>query len=211
MSGGIYAIQHLHTGAYYIGSARNFAKRFGWHRSALRRGEHNNRHLQAIHDEHGIDGLTFDVLEIVSADRELTAREQWWLDTMLPLGGALNIARFANSVRGIPNHTPRWRAAMSEMMKARTPKLHSPETRAKMSATRLAKGFRHSEETKQRIAEAHRGNKHALGVKLTDEQRAAISDRMRGNRNGVGRVLTPEGIERIRAARISYWAKRRAA
>lgn len=75
-SNGIYIITHLSKpNYYYIGSTnrnkhktpnRNgFYARFSSHEQELFKNKHSNKFLQNIYNKYGIDGLRFDILEII--------------------------------------------------------------------------------------------------------------------------------------------------
>ena len=64
--------------------------------------------------------------------------------------------------------------------------LHKPseETKKKMSeaskGNKHALGYKHSEEAKNKMSEAKKGNKHALGCKRSEETRKKMSDAKKG-------------------------------
>lgn len=79
---GIYAITDG-SGRRYIGSSVRPRRRWIQHRCELRNGRHHSPALQAVVNKHGLESLTFEVLENVSAD-QLQAREQAFLDRERP-------------------------------------------------------------------------------------------------------------------------------
>lgn len=79
MNTGIYAIEGK-IGEIYVGSAVSIPKRKREHYTALRKGKHPNRHLQAAFDKYGESYFTFKVLEIVKDTSKLLYYEQLWLD-----------------------------------------------------------------------------------------------------------------------------------
>ena len=62
VTSGIYKIQNIVTGFIYIGCSLFIEKRFKQHINKLRKGNHQNRHLQNSFNKHGIDNFTFEVL-----------------------------------------------------------------------------------------------------------------------------------------------------
>lgn len=56
---GIYMIWTLLKESYYIGSTKNFRKRYSEHYNMLRRNKHNNKKLQNFVNKYGIDKLEF--------------------------------------------------------------------------------------------------------------------------------------------------------
>src|SRR6266702_5002666 len=98
---GIYRITNTTNGMFYIGSAVNLYKRRGTHSYYLRRNAHHNPKLQAAWNKYGEASFTFEVVEFVLVPELLTAREQYWLETLKPFGRkGFNIARIAGSSLG---------------------------------------------------------------------------------------------------------------
>ena len=63
---GIYIITNTIDSRVYIGECNNFYKRYGRHRSSLKRNKHCNKKLQNFVNKYGLDCLKFDILEIAS-------------------------------------------------------------------------------------------------------------------------------------------------
>ena len=78
-SAGVYVIRCVPSGEVYIGSSMDVQKRFAGHRSALGRGTHHNRRLQAAWDHYGEDSFEFEVLEAGLAEDALGDAEQSWI------------------------------------------------------------------------------------------------------------------------------------
>jgi hypothetical protein len=97
-------------------------------------------------------------------------------------------------VANLPQNKPGWR--------------HTPEARARMSAN--SSGHRWTAEDIERLREMNRGNKYGVGNKsnsgrgLTKEQREKIGSFWRGKPKG------SEQREKMRQARLRYWAAKRA-
>lgn len=78
---------------YYIGQAVKFRPRWLKHLSTLKRGAHDNSHLQRAFDKYGPSEISFQVVLVCSADQELLALyEQLVLDSH-PDEGIYNIHR----------------------------------------------------------------------------------------------------------------------
>ena len=77
MNAGIYAISFGTD--QYIGQSSSLGNRFGNHLRRLTQGKHNCAVLQDYYAEHGVHGITFQILEIVDAahpyDKRLLERE----------------------------------------------------------------------------------------------------------------------------------------
>lgn len=83
MNCGVYEIAHLATGRRYIGSAKNFKKRWADHRKQLRRGVHHSRYLQHAWSKYGEEAFVFRPMLICSEVQRLEY-EQRLLDGMKP-------------------------------------------------------------------------------------------------------------------------------
>lgn len=103
---GIYKITHLSkTDLFYIGSAsgnfngkkcqKGFYRRFLEHLRALKHKNHDSKYLQNVVNKHGIDGIRFEILEIVETDdrKLILEREQYYLDTLEPQYNSSKTAR----------------------------------------------------------------------------------------------------------------------
>lgn len=164
MDTGIYQIKNLKTRKIYIGSA---AGRFGitgrWdiHKSHLRLCKHCNQHLQRAWNKYGENAFVFEILEKCQSGACIK-REQHYLDILLfarnnddrfhQLG--YNICRIAGNTLGYK---------------------HSEEAKLQMSKMRGGKTF--SQEHKQKLSKAHRGeNNH--NSKLTKDDIITIKHRI---------------------------------
>lgn len=76
---GIYFIECLSTGKWYIGQAKNLRNRWVGHRMKLRKGNHNNAYLQRSFDKYGEEDFYFGVLEFCSKE-DLAEREIFWIN-----------------------------------------------------------------------------------------------------------------------------------
>lgn len=64
MHTGIYKIEHVASGRVYIGSAKNFVRRWRVHLCLLRKGAHHSKHLQSAWDKHGEAAFVFKELVV---------------------------------------------------------------------------------------------------------------------------------------------------
>ena len=103
---GIYKIYHNQKpDLFYIGSASGtsgkkkcevgFYRRFREHLRHLEKNKHGSNYLQNVVNKYGIEGLRFEILEIVeSTDRSIILlREQYYLDTLNPVYNSSKTAR----------------------------------------------------------------------------------------------------------------------
>lgn len=80
---GIYKIENLVNGKVYIGSASNFRARWGGHRSKLKRGVHDNPHLQSSWNKYGAENFSFEEFAYVPNEKAaLIAAETEVIATM---------------------------------------------------------------------------------------------------------------------------------
>lgn len=79
MARGIYKIINVINDKFYVGSAVDLKRRKTRHFSELRKGKHNNRHLQAAWNHYGDQAFIFVVVEDIATDADLLAAENVWL------------------------------------------------------------------------------------------------------------------------------------
>jgi group I intron endonuclease len=164
---GIYVIQNLINHKVYIGSARNIKARWSLHVWKLSRQLHENEHLQRAWVKYGKKNFIFWKLEDIQEINQLVGREQFYLDLFQNYSfGIYNICLTAYSSLGT-QHTLE---ALQKLIKAQTGKIHSVETRQRMSLSHLGKrsGLKHSEETKRKMSASRRkrvGFKHSEDAK----------------------------------------------
>lgn len=156
MTTGIYVIENLVGHKKYVGSATNIERRWNGHRRSLRKGAHENPHLQKSWNKYGECAFEFDVLEIVQDRRELVLIEQYYLDWMEP---EYNICRTVGSAMLGRHHTE---DAKRKISAARTGKPLSAEHRTKLSVSHMGqtppnKGKRCSAELRAKLSAAHKG------------------------------------------------------
>ena len=82
---GVYIVYCAPEGRCYIGSTTCLRTRYSTHWSKLRRGSHENMHLQAAWEKHGPNAVRFGALEELpsaaadDAEPLRLARENYWL------------------------------------------------------------------------------------------------------------------------------------
>lgn len=80
---GVYSITNIVNGKKYIGSTKtSFKSRWRNHMKLLRKGAHNNKHLQNSFIKYGEDKFEFSILEIISDKNSILDREQYYIDTL---------------------------------------------------------------------------------------------------------------------------------
>lgn len=140
---GIYQIKHKETGKLYVGSAVCLRKRWNRHLFLLRKGEHDNIHLQRAWNLFGAEAFEFSVLEYVDEREALIDREKFWFIQLDVVNSGYNLSPVAGSRLGAK---------------------HSHETRRKISQG--GRGLKRSEETRQRMSVAFTGRTHSMETRL---------------------------------------------
>ena len=156
---GIYEITNKINGNRYVGSTVNLKSRWYRHKSKLRKGTHENGHLQNAWNKYGEVSFVFAPV-FYCGEESLLELEQMALDTINP---EYNICGVAGSSLGVTR---------------------SVEHRAKLSASLIgntnACGYNRTAEHRAKLSAAMIGKKNALGHRHTDEARIKISVAKRG-------------------------------
>ena len=97
---GVYYIRCLANGRFYVGSSVNMQTRWVGHRSALRKREHQNTHLQRAFDKYGDSQFAVGVLEFTLTDLDAQKQEQAYLDHVV----AENPGRYFNIATSVEGH-----------------------------------------------------------------------------------------------------------
>lgn len=99
---GIYVIINLVNNKFYVGSSVDLWKRALKHFSNLRKGKHDNQHLQNSYNKYGKKYFIAVEIEKVDNKDNLTKREQYWMDELDVCNKEIgyNILPKANSTLG---------------------------------------------------------------------------------------------------------------
>jgi group I intron endonuclease len=191
MNSGIYKIVNTANGKQYVGSAVSISKRFGEHRHYLRNGTHSNTRLQNAWNKYGEDAFEFRVVGKCPPER-LIELEQEVMDHLKPEYNIRLIAKsnlglkFSEEARRKISEANRKRTLseehkrkIGEAIRKRGPR--SIETRQKISIAHM--GLKPTEETRQKLIQAQKGNKNALGYHHTEEVKQKLSEIGMGNTN----------------------------
>jgi hypothetical protein len=127
----IYKIVNADNSKLYVGSCVGHYLRKGQHWYKLRKGTHDNNHLQSAWNMYGEDSFVFEVIEYVDNVNELIEREQYWIDSL----------KVCNRTKGY-NKAPRAGSNLGLKM--------SEESKAKMSKAK--KGVKQDPEVVKRRA-----------------------------------------------------------
>ena len=170
---GIYQIRNVITGYCLVGQSTRLKKRPGEHWRKLKNNEHNNYHLQNSYNKHGKECFVFEIL-IYCHKKYLTYYEQFFVDKYVDLNISYNICReCVDNCKGI-KRSNKTRSRMSKASKNRPP--ITEETRKNMSIAAKNKPPM-SEETCKKISEANKKRTHS------EETKNKMSDARKGEKN----------------------------
>lgn len=178
---GCYIIRHKGSGAFYVGSALSLSKRLREHAGHIRNGTHRNANIRSL--GRNPEAFTFTVLLICSAEDRVMYEDRFleaWKDRV----GLLN-QMLAGSTP-----TEDVRRKISAANKGR---VHSPETRAKISVRRI--GTRHTAASIEKMRRVHKGQK---GRPISPEHRTKML--VAAARANIGRAFSAEHRAKIVAA-----------
>ena len=187
---GIYKIVNKVNNNYYVGRTSNFHVRWRTHRLKLRENRHDNQHLQNAWNLYGENAFEFTIVELIDKNIELLKQSEdryivkFMDDRKRGINDCYN--KSDQSGGGLQSEVHRiqlknfatgrkpseeTRRKLSEAAKARVARdrqnktgIFSPEHRALVSeinsSNQHCKGKIHSDETKQKISAAVKGEKH---------------------------------------------------
>ncbi len=184
---GIYKIENKVNGKVYVGSSVNINKRFSNHSWKLRGNKHINPHLQNAWNKYGEESFSFDIIEEIDSSLFLE-REQFHIDRCKSNDSkyGYNNAPVAGSNLGY-RFTPEQKKRLSVARKG-----YKPSEEAIINMSKAQSGPNHrmygrkqpqkvrdkiaktllnhevSEETRNKIREASRGNKNHCKLTLQD-------------------------------------------
>lgn len=168
MISGVYRIVNTLSGKAYIGSAVKIPTRLALHRSALRRGDHPNCHLQHSWDKYGEVSFAFETLAHVLPEQLLIV-EQWWIEYYGGPEFLYNKRPVAGSQLGM-----KWSEEVKERMRAAKQNM-SAETRRRMSEAKKGKP--------SPLKGRPKSMEHRLRISLSHKTRAPQSESTRAKRS----------------------------
>ena len=183
MARGIYKIINVVNNKFYVGSAVDLKRRKTRHFSELRKGKHNNRHLQAAWVKYGEQAFVFVVVEEVPVEADLLAAENVWLKAYVGKDYCYNL--------GVDALAP-----MLGMSGEASPTWGRKRTPRELAAQNWT-GRTHAAEAKERIRQ------HLLGKPKPAEVRAKISAALSGEGNyWYGKKRPDHGAKVARAVEV---------
>ena len=165
---GIYIIENLVNGHFYVGQANGLARRFNEHSSMLQRSKHDNIHLQRAYNKYGSEAFVMFMMQPCD-ETSLDRVEQEWVDLFW------DDCKTCYNMKTIANKPPNRKGA----------KL-TEEQRKKWSDAKKGKKF--SEEHKRKISESRRGVKRQP---FSDEWKTKMAKKKKKTYDV--RLLSPNG------------------
>lgn len=185
---GIYRITCTGTNRFYIGSAENLRRRFIAHQSALRRGVHSNKKLQAAWAKYGEGAFSFEVVCLCQT-ADLLGLEQKFIDDLFAVRDGFNLALSVTANMSGLQHSEKSKEAIRIAMTGRS---LNPDTRQRLSESHRA------------IADqtADRSRKTWAG-RTPQEAKAILAKVAKSN---TGQKRPPEIVEKFREIGVALWA-----
>ena len=193
------------NGKILVGSSDHINRRHSQHLWNLRRGIHNNSHLQSAFNIYGEISFKMTVLELCEK-KDLLGKEDWWIHEKMaldrnygfnfklafrPAHGEETCRRIAASKMGCKNPmygkplSEEHRRKISAAQKGKLGKKHSEESKKKMSMSQTGKKL--SDDTKRKIGNAN------IGKLVSEETRKKMSDLQQGDKAwNLGRKASAE-------------------
>jgi len=178
MISGIYVIRNKVNGKRYIGSTNNIKRRWKEHACLLRKGKHDNSHLQRAWDKYGEDNFEFVVILECSVEQLLNF-EQKQFETC----PEYNLSHIAGKIE----FTAEIRKKQSIALKG---KVKSKEWREHISIGKTGKthkGVPHTQEYKDRMSALKKG---IPKPPFSEQHRNNLSIASKGKPKKKGRIVS---------------------
>jgi len=152
MDSGIYQIKCLVNNKIYIGSSKNIYNRWKVHKRQLNKNNHINLFLQSSWNKYGEKNFQFYILEFCK-ENFLIEKEQYWMDytQCYNRNKGFNACIKADRPLGY-KHTKESKKIMSEIKKQQI-----KEGKIKNNLVLRKKGYKHTDETREKIKKSKLG------------------------------------------------------
>lgn len=175
---GVYKIECVPTGRYYVGSSCDIRKRKRRHLKDLRLGKHHNAFLQRVFDKYGEDSLVFKIKRTETAEDALLL-EQHYLYKAMHDKRAMNIGVHASGGDTLTNNPRREEiiAQRTATIRAKLDAMTSEEKKRLFGSAGNTNGMygkTHTVEARKKISEANTGQARNRGIRKSAEGRANI-------------------------------------
>ncbi len=207
MESGIYIIKNVINNKVYVGSTKNFTKRWHQHLTKLRAKSHSSIKLQRSFDKHGENSFVFEIIEYVSYTKTvLMERENYYISFYNSKKFGYNIAdaSFGDVLTNHPNKKDIIKRRMKSLAdtKSRMSKEELSKTWGKFGKKNGMFGKTHTEETRAKISEANIGHSRSKGricSAETKQKMSIVASQRTGDKNPFyGKTHTDEFKEASR-------------
>lgn len=197
---GIYKITNIVNGNFYIGSSSNIRKRKEKHFRYLRRGCHENKHLQNAFNKYGETSFAFEIIKYVD-QINLLKEEQMLLDEHFNKPYLYNICPTAGSPAVKGRHkSEEHRKKLAESVKQFYQ--NNPEHKEILAQYRRGKLL--NDETKEKMKQSKkRGNQHH-NSKLNEELVKEIRKKYSPKLYGFSKLAKEYGVDKKTIIRIIH-------
>jgi group I intron endonuclease len=161
---GIYRIQNLRTGNFYIGSSNNILRRYWQHKTRLKNNNHWNLGMNEDFLIYGKHSFLFGVVEYCEKN-ELLDREQYYINIWNP---SYNKRVIVNDPKSSWDKSSRKKLG-EKLKKSWVIRKIKPGFKEKHAEAR--RGIPHTEETKKRLSEMRKGKPKSAEWKEKMRQR----------------------------------------
>ena len=192
----------------YVGFATNIQQRWATHKSDLRKGIHENGHLQNAWNEYGEENFIHEML-VECEVRDMASEEHYWCNLL-----RVHEDQYGYNIRpthpyGRTSHSEESKKKMSEIQKI---VCNTPERleygRKRMTGTNYGKGRIVTEENRRRLREFHTGRK--ASPEAIEKNRLWHTGRKQSVETVEKRMLKVKGVKRRKNTKLSEYKTGRA-
>lgn len=190
MNSGIYKIVNTLNGKTYVGSTKDFQKRWKRHFNDLEKQQHSSIKLQRSYNKHGKNVFVCEIIEEIPYEKDkILEREQYWIDTLNSKENGYNIAD-ASFGDCLTNHPLKEEiiAKMKKTLRDKISAMSVEERKEKWGKPGDKNGMygRHrTEEEKRHLSEINKGRTSVFkGKHHSEETKRKLSEMRKGKNIG---------------------------
>ena len=190
MNSGIYKIVNTLNGKCYVGSAKDFQKRWKRHFNDLEKQQHSSIKLQRSYNKHGRNAFVCEIIEEIPYEKnKILEREQYWIDTLKSKENGYNIgdASFGDVLTNHPLREEiinKIKKTIHRNLSAMT-KEERKEKWGQLGDKNGMYGRHRTEEEKRHLSEINKGRPSAFkGKHHSEETKRRFSEMRKGKNTG---------------------------